>query len=276
MSDNTYTGRGLTLADFGTKLGQELSWQLSGITAMLGLGGERLAKMQIRHEVARAFSFDGKFDVLFNPSQVSLSRSVAWQKDASGKGTDWSTELSIAPANYAPGTLSLDLFFDTTLTEGQLSIAGDFASASAAQAFLSPTGGNVLVHTQKVTRLALPSQELHRPPICQLWWGPYKLMQGVLSSVNQTYTHWLPDGTPVRANLSCMFMEYEKDDRWEFHSPDVEKSHTVRRGDTLHAIAALYFGDVRRWVDIAEHNGIDNPRVLTPGQVLRIPSLKEG
>ena len=49
-------------------------------------------------------------------------------------------------------------------------------------------------------------------------------------------------------------------------------SYTVQRGDRLGDIALEFTGDVSRWREIAESNGIDDPRSLRVGAVLRIPA----
>lgn len=42
-------------------------------------------------------------------------------------------------------------------------------------------------------------------------------------------------------------------------------------GDDLLSIAARELGDADRWVEIAQLNGLRDPRSITPGQVLRLP-----
>lgn len=42
-------------------------------------------------------------------------------------------------------------------------------------------------------------------------------------------------------------------------------------GDDLLSIAARELGDADRWVEIAQLNGIRDPRAIAPGQVLRLP-----
>lgn len=42
-------------------------------------------------------------------------------------------------------------------------------------------------------------------------------------------------------------------------------------GEDLLTIAAREYGDADRWVEIAEANGLRDPRATTPGQVLRLP-----
>ena len=49
-------------------------------------------------------------------------------------------------------------------------------------------------------------------------------------------------------------------------------SYTVQRGDRLGDIALEFTGDVSRWREIAASNGIDDPRSLRAGAVLRIPA----
>lgn len=51
--------------------------------------------------------------------------------------------------------------------------------------------------------------------------------------------------------------------------PPLERYHTVASGDTLISIAAAY--EVP-WEELAELNGIDDPRSLQIGQELQIPS----
>jgi len=47
--------------------------------------------------------------------------------------------------------------------------------------------------------------------------------------------------------------------------------YTVRAGDSLAKIAAAFFGDARKYVFIAEANGLDPMKVLPIGTQLKIP-----
>lgn len=49
------------------------------------------------------------------------------------------------------------------------------------------------------------------------------------------------------------------------------QSYTVESGDTLWAIAERFLGDGNRYQEIANANGIANPDLINPGQVLNIP-----
>ncbi|MCI0483134.1 MAG: LysM peptidoglycan-binding domain-containing protein [candidate division NC10 bacterium] len=52
----------------------------------------------------------------------------------------------------------------------------------------------------------------------------------------------------------------------------IEALHQVQSNDNLHLLAAYYYGDARQWVQILNTNrdGIRNPSVIHPGQILRI------
>jgi nucleoid-associated protein YgaU len=132
-------------------------------------------------------------------------------------------------------------------------------------------------HTDRIAALAEVDRDLHRPPICRLEWGTFDIFTGVLTSVQQTFTLFLEDGTPVRATLSCSFAEATRAARSsarELHSADVTKTRQVRRTDTLHSLAAEEYNDPSLWRHIARANGIVNPRELMPGTVLTIPKLR--
>lgn len=56
------------------------------------------------------------------------------------------------------------------------------------------------------------------------------------------------------------------------------RTYTVRKGDTLSAIAKREYGDAGSWRRIFEANRdqIDNPDLIHPGQELKIPEADGG
>ncbi|MFD4640045.1 LysM peptidoglycan-binding domain-containing protein [Lentzea sp. NPDC058436] len=53
-------------------------------------------------------------------------------------------------------------------------------------------------------------------------------------------------------------------------APEV-RTHSVESGESLWVIAERYYGDGNRYGEIASANGISNPDLIHPGQVLTIP-----
>jgi len=118
--------------------------------------------------------------------------------------------------------------------------------------------------------------KLHAPPIVRLVWDT-EIFRGVLESLSVTYTMFRPDGVPLRAKLAVALKEYRPVEvqvrERPRSSPDVEKSYTVQRGDSLRSIAYHIYRDPRHWRHLARANAVPDPRLVRPGQVLRVPPL---
>jgi nucleoid-associated protein YgaU len=254
------------------------AWQAVGIGS--GNSGS-LQKLEIQYETKH----DGKgkilskekFHVLFNPSQVAYSKTVNWEsKSVADKG--WASKAMRQDfLSSEPETLSITLFFDTYEPHDARSDWHAFVTPTNPFS-AAPKATDVKVHTEKVADLARIAPKLHRPPRCELWWGKYRLFVGVLTSLEQQYTLFMSDGTPVRAELSCTFTEFNTLVRnirtRELQSSDVAKTVVFQSTDTLPSIAALEYNDASLWRIIAQANGILNPRGVKPGTVLIIPPLR--
>jgi len=99
----------------------------------------------------------------------------------------------------------------------------------------------------------------------------------VLESIKQKFTLFSPAGVPLRATLTVALREYRPLSRQvpdrNFSSPDRSHAHVLREGDQLAGVSARYYDRGADWRHVAEANGIDDPRRLTPGTVLRIPKI---
>lgn len=193
---------------------------------------------------------------MFNPKSLSITRSVQWQSQNASKRDN--PELQFTSAD--PATLTIDLFFDTY----------DHPET---------TKKSVLDYTGQVLELTAVRGDKHRPPVCQLKWGKHAVFfQGVLRQLDQQYTLFTEDGTPVRATLKCTFMQWRSNandlKRQRLMSADVAKVWVVKRGETLASIAAEEYSDPGRWREIAAANGIDDPLAVCPGSTLILPPLR--
>ena len=57
--------------------------------------------------------------------------------------------------------------------------------------------------------------------------------------------------------------------------PERAETYTVAAGDTLSAICRRFYGDASLYGRLAAANGIANPNLIHPGQVLRLPAREE-
>jgi hypothetical protein len=193
------------------------------------------------------FEPNSAITVLFNPNKLVFNKSVNWTKqDADQRDVP---ELH----------LNLDLILDTYDTP-------------------DVEKEDVRLHAQKLFQLTTVKSDKHRPPVCRLSWGSVGVFfQGVLERLEQQFTLFMENGTPVRATSRCTFKEwrtnYDDLNQQALESSDIAKIRIVKRGETLSGIAAAEYRDPGLWRPIADENAIDDPLSLVPGTVLLIPTL---
>ena len=189
------------------------------------------------------------FDVLFNPEEYSLN-----------KDNNFATQaipgLSAPLLQFVHGnmrTLDMELFFDTT-----------------------EPPSDVRVETQKVVSLLDIDSNLHAPPVLRVSWASLQF-RCVLAKAGQKFIRFLDDGRPTRARLTVTFNEFVDPDteakEVNRQTSDFTKVHIVKRGETLSGIAAALYENPLIWRPIAIANDIDDPRSISPGDSLLIPSL---
>jgi len=188
-------------------------------------------------------------DVIFNPKEYSISKSVQWEPHKA-PGLDL-PEQEFTSGN--PGVLSVELFADT------------YEAKTSCKDYVD-----------KIYGLALVNPDKHRPPMVMWSWGGTQF-KGVVESLTVRYTMFLSDGKPCRAVINMSIKEaatakeqLEKNPR---NSPDHTKRRTVRQGDTLALIAHEEYDDPAEWRRIADANGIDDPKNVRPGMVLTLPPI---
>jgi nucleoid-associated protein YgaU len=221
-----------------------------------------LAKLTITPEPASNLL---PIKVLFNPNTYSITKSVSWMpvpsNGQSGGGAD--RRKNAPPLQFGGGegrSLSLELFFDTTEETND-------------------TKRDVRNLTNQIGKLTRIVRDLdpQRPPICVVSWGratpagsdfPFT---GVVSQLTQSFSLFLSDGRPVRANLTATFIEYLDPTKDALENDPEFTTRVVKRGDTLSSISAEVYGDPTLWRAIAEANRLNDPRQVPVGLRLNIP-----
>jgi len=205
---------------------------------------------------------DKKIPFLFNPNELSFSKSNSWEKaTAAGNSApklDFSSGGSV--------TFSLKIEFDTT-----------------------DTGKPVSDHTDKLYELMLADPSLKgtkedrnmgRPPWVQFHWGKLRSHKAVVESLSIEFTYFASDGTPLRAMCNLSLKQYEDEGKLAPQNPTsgTPAPHKVRRvspGEYLYTISEEQYGSSNRWRAIADANGVDDPLALPAGRTLVIPQLED-
>jgi hypothetical protein len=211
-----------------------------------------------RLEKAKLVSIDtGEiFPLQFNPQDFTISKTIDWIP-VSIKGKESSqTEHS----GGQPASFTLKLLFDST-----------------------DTGLDVRTQYELLLRMAQPQSLIpfltrNEPPKCRFIWGPIVSFTAVITNISQHFTMFLGNGMPVRAKVDVTLQEVKSKDEENEARPQnptsrskPRKTRRVQLGDRLDLIAFEEYGDVHRWLDIAEANDLENPLQLEAGQILTIP-----
>jgi Contractile injection system tube protein/LysM domain len=199
---------------------------------------------------------------LFNPKEYTLARSNNWTY-TTVVGKD------LPEAQFGggqPHKLTLSLLFDASeKPDGDVRKVTDklFAAMSVQQSLA--TDGND-----------------GRPPTIEFGWGETSTFKAVADSLSVQFLMFRSNGVPVRAQAQLSLTQVERavgkapGAAAKGQNPTTRgvaglRSHVVKEGDTLQAIAFRSYGDPTRWRAIAEANGIDDPLSLRRGSVLSIP-----
>lgn len=204
---------------------------------------------------------------LFNPEKLTVSRGVQFAEIAI-PGLDAPVVQFIRGQSEK---VTLELFFDTT-DQGTVDPVTDVRSL-----------------TSQVYTLMSVRSNTHAPPRLILTWGAGGQLFNnagsaspwcVLESVSQEFNLFSPEGVPLRAKLNCTFRDAWTIDEQLAQTPRESSDRTkvvqVKQGQTLSEIAYQNYDDPDQWRPIAEANNLNNPRLLTPGMMLTIPSLVPG
>ena len=119
---------------------------------------------------------------LFNPKEISIDKSVPWQKHKSSRGDNPLMEFTGAQ----PAKLSVELFFDTYEDDDK------------------NVYDRYIKKLEELTKVKSDeADEDKRPPMCIFEWGTkFPKFKGVVESLSVKYTMFLPDGTPCRATAA--------------------------------------------------------------------------
>jgi hypothetical protein len=120
---------------------------------------------------------NASIEVYFNPKEITIDKSVVWQKHKNAEGDEPTLEFVAAESK----TLSCELMFDTF--EQKEDVRKQFEGPLDLMADVDP--------------------KLGRPPLLTFTWGGNlgSAFRGVIQSIGVKYTLFLPDGTPCRATV---------------------------------------------------------------------------
>ena len=150
-------------------------------------------------------------EAMVNPKEIGVSKKVGWT-DRSAVGRDYA-DLQFTQGSAM--TTSLELLFDKYESDG-----------------------DIRSETDKLLKMALIDENMHRPPTVKVTFGgpllPFE--KAVVTGVDVRFTMFNTKGVPVRATVKIDLQE-ASGKVLSGNSPDVAKQRMVKRGETLQSIA---------------------------------------
>lgn len=221
---------------------------------------EKAQFSELKADFSTENSAGQKATVQFNPDTLKVSFSNQIQTP-SGAG-----DQSGTPARQFVGAgttkLSLQLWFDVTAPQPEGAEPVD----------------DVRKLTQKIAYYITPKEENKQyiPPAVRFIWGSFQF-DGIVDSLDENLEFFSSEGKPLRASMSVS-MSQQKITAFTFHDTGASPGGTgstpgttpltqAPAGSTLQGLAAS-MGKADDWQAIAEANGIENPRLLEPGQLI--------
>ncbi|WP_038967626.1 peptidoglycan-binding protein [Bradyrhizobium diazoefficiens] len=193
--------------------------------------------------------------VLFNPTEYTLDRSNTY-KATSIPGLGGPLFHFI---NGEADALAMELFLD------------DYTDQA-------PGGKTVRDRIDEIAALLEIDNNLHAPPIVRFVWGKLSFT-AIIEKLTRKLTLFKPDGVPARATLNVSFKEYRTLPDLlinpRLQSADKSKRRVIIGNDSLWLLASREYHDVNKWKVIAEHNDLDDPRDIAPGDWMTIPPLEQ-
>jgi hypothetical protein len=219
-------------------------------------------------EKARLVEIDSKFkdplpggtdlSVQFNPETLKVT--YANQLNTSGTG-DQKGGASTQFVGAGTTKLAVQLWFDVSSQPGQTGGADDVRQL-----------------TRKVSFFISPKTQADKTvvaPALRFSWGAFQF-DGIMDSLEETFELFSPDGKPIRSSISFS-MTQQKILRLDLPpaSPlpgpaagTVPLTPAIN-GQSLQSMVGGAGLSVS-WQAVAQANGIENPRLLQPGQLVRL------
>ncbi len=226
-----------------------------------------------------ALNSDGSEDktktvhVQFNPETLKVS--FANQIKTDGNQTGTSSTLYVGQGTTK---MSVQLWFDVTAP-----LRVDFAEYKGVT--------DVRELTEKIAYFIKPKDEQftnkdgksetrYIPPGVRFIWGTFQF-DGIMETFEESLEFFSPEGKPLRASVSLGLSQQKiefkraegKGQPPGAGAPGTDPLAEAPSGSSLQKLAAG-LGKAEEWQRIARNNGIENPRLLSPGQLIDMNASK--
>lgn len=221
-----------------------------------------------------------RMHVQFNPETLKVSYSNQIKPEGNGGST-----ASMLYVGRGTTKLSVQLWFDVTAPmsdEVGKGVTDVRALTRKVALLITPECQQV----EKVENEKKVTVEQCVPPGVRFLWGTFHF-DGIMESLEESLEFFSPEGKPLRASVSLSLSQQ----KIQFNEPGSAGGQPpgagppggqppgtsplaqAPSGSSLQKLAAG-MGQAAKWQRIAQANGIENPRLLSPGQLIDMNAPK--
>ena len=144
-------------------------------------------------------------NVMFNPASYTIDSRASYT--AAG-GLEIRKDI-LQFSKVGVRELNMELYFDTINTNqnGASGAVTNMLMTTQLAGLFSASADDVSAQVDKLRQLIELTDEKGTPPIIEFHWGSF-IFRGVMVSMHENYTMFLPDGRPVKATVSVTIDEY--------------------------------------------------------------------
>lgn len=199
-----------------------------------------------------------RITVQFNPESLKVSFANQIEKPEGAGDQKGSPAIQFVGAGTTK--LTLQLWFDVTQPVSEAATPKGETDVK-----------DVRKLTQEVAFFITPVEDgkKFKPPATRFLWGSFQF-DGIVESMEESLEFFSPEGRPLRASVS-LNLTSQKITKFAFadlkDQPGTKPMTQAPANSTVQGLADSQ-GKGDNWQAIAAANGIENPRMLQPGQLL--------
>ncbi|ACO45547.1 hypothetical protein DEDE109153_04740 [Deinococcus deserti] len=173
---------------------------------------------------------------MFNPREYTISRKVEWDNQTN----DTNDEGNKVYKGGSPASMTLELFFDTYANRKSANQVEDVRK------YTGPVWELIRMDPSTKPQASNPNVEKGRPPTVLFQWGGTWHFTAVITNIEQQFTLFMPDGTPVRSIMKVTFEQADKATHFYGQKAGGPRSYNVSQGIRDSAGQKGFVGDLRR------------------------------
>lgn len=195
------------------------------------------------------------YTFMINPDTIKIQKSIEYNEQQAPATSSASQKYKSTPSDK----LNFDIVIDCTgiVDSKRISMADEIKALET------------IIYTY--------NGKIHRPNFVKVGWGKNITFNGVLTSIDISYTLFKTDGSPLRAKISLPFTQYISSKTVALNekksSPDLTHIVSVARGMSLPQLCLQTRNDDSLCIKIGNYNNLNKFRNLKGIRKLIFPPI---